>query len=186
MLNYYYQVAPYILPYLIDRPQSLNRYPNGITGESFYHKDVTASAPEWIKKAPYQTNGEDKNFLVPEDDASILYMANLGAIEMNPWSSTIHTPDHPDWCLIDLDPSEKNTFETVVKTALVTKEVLDEMKVPGYVKTSGSTGIHIYIPLGAKYSYDECQMFGRFIATEVHQRLPECHKHRAACEKQEK
>jgi bifunctional non-homologous end joining protein LigD len=172
MLNYYYQVAPYILPYLKDRPQSLNRYPNGITGESFYQKDVTESAPEWIKKSPYHTNGEDKNFLVVEDDASILYMANLGAIEMNPWNSTIHTPDHPDWCLIDLDPSEKNSFDTVIKTALVTKKVLDELKVTGYVKTSGSTGIHIYIPLGAQYTYDECQLFGKLVATRVHQELP--------------
>ncbi len=172
MLNYYYQVAPYILPYLKDRPQSLNRYPNGISGESFYQKDVTASAPDWVKKSPYHTNGEDKNFLVVEDDASILYMANLGAIEMNPWNSTIHAPDHPDWCLIDLDPSDKNTFDTVIKTALVTKKVLDELKVEGYVKTSGSTGIHIYIPLGAQYTYDECQLFGKLVATRVHQELP--------------
>ena len=90
MLNYYYQVAPYILPYLKDRPQSLNRYPNGIDGKSFYHKDVTGSAPSWIKLKPYTTGeGEKKNFLVPEDEASILYM-ELGAIEMNPWNSTIH------------------------------------------------------------------------------------------------
>ena len=173
MLNYYYQVAPYILPYLKDRPQSMNRYPNGINGESFYHKDVTASAPDWIKLSPYVTDGENKNFLVPEDEASILYMANLGTIEMNPWNSTIHNPDHPDWCLIDLDPSSKNTFDTVIKTALVTKRVLDELKVTGYVKTSGSTGIHIYIPLGAKYTYDECQLFGKLIATRVHQELPD-------------
>jgi bifunctional non-homologous end joining protein LigD len=151
----------------------MNRYPNGIDGESFYHKDVTASAPDWIKLSPYITEGENKNFLVPEDEASILYMANLGTIEMNPWNSTIHTPDHPDWCLIDLDPSAKDTFDTVIKTALVTKQVLDDMKVTGYVKTSGSTGIHIYIPLGAKYTYDECQLFGKLIATRVHQELPD-------------
>jgi bifunctional non-homologous end joining protein LigD len=174
MLNYYYQVAPYILPYLKDRPQSLNRYPNGIAGKSFYHKNVTNTAPDWINMEPYTTSeGEHKNFLVPEDEASILYMANLGAIEMNPWNSTIHKPDYPDWCLIDLDPSDKNTFEQVIKVAQVTKEVLDNMGVKGYPKTSGSTGIHIYIPLGAKYTYDECQLFGKVIATEVHHILPE-------------
>jgi bifunctional non-homologous end joining protein LigD len=173
MLNYYYQVAPYILPYLKDRPQSLNRFPNGIEGKSFYHKDVTASAPDWIKMEPYTTGeGEKKNFLVPEDEASILYMANLGAIEMNPWNSTIHKEDYPDWCLIDLDPSEKTTFNQVIETALATREVLDGMNVKGYVKTSGSTGIHIYIPLGAKYDYDECQLFGKVVATQVHQMLP--------------
>ena len=173
MLNYYYKVAPYMLPYLKDRPQSMNRYPNGIGGKSFYHKDVTGKAPGWIKMEPYTTSqGEDKNFLVPEDEASILYMANLGAIEMNPWNSTIHKEDYPDWCLIDLDPSSKNTFEQVIEAAQATKAVLDELGVTGYPKTSGSTGIHIYIPLGAKYNYDQCQLFGKVIATQVHNLLP--------------
>jgi bifunctional non-homologous end joining protein LigD len=173
MLNYYYQVAPYLLPYLKDRPQSLNRFPNGINGKSFYFKDVTGSAPAWIKKEPYTTSeGEKKNFLVPEDEASILFMANLGAIEMNPWNSTIYKEDYPDWCLIDLDPAEKNSFEQVIKAALVTKEIADDMGIKTYVKTSGSTGIHIYIPLGAKYTYDQCQLLGKVIATQVHQQLP--------------
>lgn len=174
MINYYYLVAPFILPYLKDRPQSLNRYPNGINGKSFYQKDITNTAPAWIKREPYTTSeGDDKNFLVPEDEAALLYMANTGAIEMNPWNSTIHKPDHPDWCLIDLDPSEKNNFEQVIRTARVTKDVLDELGVMGYPKTSGSTGIHIYIPLAAKYTYDECQMFGKLIATLVQRELPE-------------
>ncbi|MEO7394474.1 MAG: DNA ligase D, partial [Chitinophagaceae bacterium] len=173
MLNYYYQVAPYILPYLKDRPQSLNRYPNGINGKSFYQKDITNTAPEWIKMEPYRTaEGEDKNFLVPQDEASILYMANAGTIEMNPWNSTIHKEDYPDWCLIDLDPSEKNSFDLVIKTAQVTKTVLDKLGITGYPKTSGSTGIHIYIPLGAKYTYDQCQLLGKVIATQVQAILP--------------
>jgi bifunctional non-homologous end joining protein LigD len=173
MLNYYYQVAPYILPYLKDRPQSLNRFPNGIGGKSFYHKDVTATAPDWVKQFPYHTSdGEDKNFLVVEDEASILWMANLGAIEMNPWNSTIAKPDYPDWCIIDLDPTEKNSFEQVIETALVTRQILDSLKIPGYPKTSGSTGIHIYIPLGAQYTYEECQLLGKLIATQVHEELP--------------
>ncbi|SFE02187.1 bifunctional non-homologous end joining protein LigD [Chitinophaga sp. CF118] len=172
MLNYYYQVAPYILPYLADRPQSLNRFPNGIKGHSFYQKDVTNKSPDWIQKFPYHTNGEDKNFMVPQDEASLLYMANLGAIEMNPWSSTIHNPDYPDWCVIDLDPDKGNTFEQVIETAQTVKKVLDELGVKGYVKTSGSTGIHIYIPLGAKYTYDQSQLFAKLIAVQVHELLP--------------
>ena len=173
LINYYYQVAPYILPYIRRRPQSLNRYPNGIAGKSFYQKDVTATAPDWVKQVPYHTSaGEDKNFLVPEDEASLLWMANLGAIEMNPWNSTIDKPDNPDWCIIDLDPTEDNSFGQVIKTARVTKEVLDELGVPGFPKTSGSTGIHIYIPMGARYDYAKCQAFGKLIATQVHRRLP--------------
>ena len=173
MINYYYEIAPYILPYLKNRPQSLNRYPNGIAGKSFYHKDLTV-APGWVKKFPYTTSeGENKNFMVPTNEAGILYMANLGSIEMNPWNSTIHKPDNPDWCLIDLDPSDKNGFDIVIKVAQATKEVLDNMGVTGYPKTSGSTGIHVYIPLGAKYTYDQCQMFGRIIATQVNNMLPD-------------
>jgi bifunctional non-homologous end joining protein LigD len=174
MLNYYYQAAPILLPYLKDRPQSMNRYPNGINGKSFFQKDITGKAPDWIKMEPYTTGqGEDKNFLVPENEAAILYMANAGAIEMNPWNSTIHKPDHPDWCLIDLDPSDKQDFEIVIEVAQATKDVLDQMGVIGYPKTSGSTGIHIYIPLGAKYTYEQCQMFGRIIATQVNDMLPD-------------
>lgn len=173
MLNYYYRVAPYILPYIINRPQSLNRYPNGIKGKSFYQKDVTGTAPEWLKQEPYTTSqGEHKNFMVPENEAGLLWMANLGAIEINPWNSTILTPDHPDWCCLDLDPDKGNTFEQVITTAQTVKAVLDELKIKGYPKTSGSTGIHIYIPLNAKYTYDECQLFGKLIAKQVHERLP--------------
>ncbi len=173
LLNYYYQIAPYILPYLKDRPQSLNRFPNGIEGKSFYYKNVSATAPEWVKQFPYHTSdGEDKNFLVVEDEASILWMANMGAIEMNPWNSTIIKPGHPDWCIIDLDPTDTNTFEQVIATARVTNKILQGLQIPSYPKTSGSTGIHIYIPMGAKYTYDECQLFARLIATHVRQALP--------------
>jgi bifunctional non-homologous end joining protein LigD len=172
MLNYYYQAAPYMLPYLKNRPQSLNRHPNGINGESFYQKDVTGKAPGWIKTFPYHTSdGKDKNFMVVTDEASIMYIASLGCIEMNPWSSTIKNPDNPDWCIIDLDP-DKNSFDQVIEAANITKQVLDSAGVDCYCKTSGSTGLHIYIPLGAKYSYEESKEFGRLIATLVHAEIP--------------
>ena len=173
MLNYYYQVAPYILPYLKDRPQSLNRFPNGIHGKSFYQKDVTGKVPDWIKTYKYRSNDEDidKHFMVGSDEASVLYMASLGAIELNPWSSRIQKPDHPDWCIIDLDPST-NSFDQVIESALVTKQVLDHLNVDAYCKTSGSTGIHIYIPLGAKYTYEQSKEFARIIVTLVHREIP--------------
>jgi bifunctional non-homologous end joining protein LigD len=172
MLNYYYQVAEYILPYLKDRPQTLNRFPNGIHGKSFYQKDVKGKAPSWAKTFPYTTSdGEDKEFLVGDNEATLLWMASLGCIEMNPWFSTIHKPDNPDYCVIDLDP-DKNTFEQVIQAAREVKKVLDAIGIPGFPKTSGSTGIHIYIPLGAKYTYDQSQMFGKLIATFVHNQLP--------------
>lgn len=173
MFNYYYQVADYILPYLKDRPLSLNRFPGGINGPSFYQKDIKGKAPEWITKTFPYTNGEgeDKEYLVGSDEAVLLWMASLGCIEMNPWFSRVKSPDNPDYCVIDLDP-DKNTFEQVIEAALEVKKVLDALDTPSYCKTSGSTGMHIYIPLGAKYSYDQSQMFARYIVNIVHANLP--------------
>jgi bifunctional non-homologous end joining protein LigD len=173
MFNYYYQVAEYILPYLKDRPQSLNRFPNGIHGPSFYQKDVKGKSPDWVKKFPYTTSdGEDKDYLVGHDEATLLWMASLGCIEMNPWFSRIQSPDNPDYCVIDLDP-DKNTFDQVIEAALEVKKVLDAIDVPAFCKTSGSTGMHIYIPLGAKYDYDQSQMFARLIVNIVHEQIPD-------------
>jgi len=173
MLNYYYQVAPYMLPYLKDRPQSLNRHPNGIDGESFYQKNVKGKVPEWMATFPYhsEADGQDREFLVCNDEATLLYMASLGCIEMNPWSSTVQRPDHPDWCIIDLDPAQ-NTFNQVIKAAQVTHELLELLGVPSYCKTSGSTGLHIYIPFSAKYAYEDSKEFGRKLARIVHSELP--------------
>lgn len=173
MFNFYYQIAEYILPYLKDRPQSLNRFPGGIHGQSFYQKDVKGKAPEWVKTFPYVNGeGEHKEYLVGADEATLLWMASLGCIEMNPWFSRIQSPDHPDYCVIDLDP-DKNTFEQVIEAALEVKKVCDAIEIPCFCKTSGSTGIHIYIPLGAKYSYDQSQMFARIIVNIVHKQLPD-------------
>lgn len=171
MLNYYYQAAPYMLPYLKNRPQSLNRFPNGINGESFYQKDVTGKVPGWIEKYPYISEGKEKNFMLCNNEATLLYMASLGCIEFNPWSSTIQKPDHPDWCIIDLDP-DKNSFNQVIETANVTHAILKTAGVDCYCKTSGSTGLHIYIPLGRKYTYEESKEFGRVIAHMVNNELP--------------
>jgi bifunctional non-homologous end joining protein LigD len=173
MFNYYYQVAEYILPYLKDRPMSLNRFPGGIHGPSFYQKDVKNKAPEWAKTFPYRTSdGEDKLYLVGADEATLLWMASLGCIEMNPWFSKVQSPDNPDYCVIDLDP-DKNTFDQVVEAALEVKKVLDAINVPSFCKTSGSTGMHIYIPLGGKYTYDQSQMFAKIIVSMVHEQIPE-------------
>ncbi len=174
VVNYYYQVAPYMLPYMKDRPQTLIRYPNGIEGESFYQKDVTGKVPDWIKQFPYSSDaGGNRNFLVCTNEASLLLIASMGGLEMHPWSSRIQKPDNPDWCIIDLDPSDQTTFEQVIKSAQVTKEVLDDIGVPAYCKTSGATGMHIYIPLGAKYTYEQSKEFGRVLVRIVQSQIPE-------------
>jgi bifunctional non-homologous end joining protein LigD len=174
MFNYYYRIAEYILPYLKDRPMSLNRFPNGIHGPSFYQKDVKGKAPDWVTKTfPYTTSeGEHKEYLVGSDESYLLWMASLGCIEMNPWFSRVQSPDNPDYCVIDLDP-DKNTFDQVIEAAQEVRKVLDAIDVPSFPKTSGSTGMHIYIPLAAKYDYDQSQMFAKIIVSLVHKQIPD-------------
>jgi bifunctional non-homologous end joining protein LigD len=174
MFNYYYQIADYILPYLKDRPMSLNRFPGGINSKGFYQKDVTGKAPEWAKTFAHTTDeGKHNQYLLGDDEATLLWMASLGCIEMNPWFSRAATPDSPDYCVIDLDPDKSTTFDQVIEAALEVKKVLDEIGVPAYCKTSGSTGIHIYIPLEAAYTYDQSQMFARMVVNYVNEQLPD-------------
>lgn len=173
LINYYYQVAPILMPYLRERPESMNRYPNGISGKSFYFKNVKGKVPDWMDTYNYYSDAdrETKEYLIANDEATLLYMINMGCIELNPWSSTIKKPDYPTFCIIDLDP-DKNSFDQVIEAAQVTKATLDDMGVPSYCKTSGSTGLHIYIPLGNKYTYEQSKEFARIIVTLVHRELP--------------
>lgn len=103
--------------------------------------------PDWVTKFPYSSErGGKRNFMVCTDEASLLLIASLGGLEMHPWSSRAQTHDNPDWCIIDLDPSSKNTFDQVIVAAQTTKKILDAIDAPSYCKTSGATGLHIYIP----------------------------------------
>jgi bifunctional non-homologous end joining protein LigD len=173
MLNYYYKVGEFMMPYLKDRPMSLNRFPGGIHGQSFYQKNVTDKAPDWAKTFDHVTGeGKVTKYLVATDEASLLWMNSLGCIEINPWFSRAETPDNPDYCVIDLDP-DKHTYDQVVQAALEVKKVLDAIDVPAYPKTSGSTGMHIYIPLAGKYTYDQSQMFANIIVKLVHKEIPD-------------
>jgi bifunctional non-homologous end joining protein LigD len=173
LLNYYYRIMPFILPYMKDRPQSLNRHPNGITKPGFYQKNVEGKVADWIETYSYksESDGKEKQMLVCADEATLMYIANLGCIEMNPWHSRVQSPDKPDWCVIDLDP-DGNPFGQVMEAALVIKKILDAAGITSYCKTSGATGIHIYIPLGAKYSYDQSRLLAQLIVGIAHQQMP--------------
>lgn len=173
MLNYYLRMAPFMLPYMKDHPVSLNRHPNGIAGKSFYQKDVKGKVAEWIQTHPEfsESTGETVNYFVCKDEAHLIYMANLGCIEMNPWHSRAASPDKPDWCLIDLDPDDSNTFEQVMDAAHVINDILKSIGVEGYPKTSGSTGIHILVPLGAKYSYEQSKQLAELVVNLAHHEL---------------
>lgn len=175
IIDYYQSVSKFILPHLKNRPQSLNRFPNGIEGLSFYQKDADEHTPDWVNLQKIFSESNDKyiNYIICNDKETLAYLNNLGCIELNVWTSRIPKVDFPDYLVLDLDPSEKNTFEEVIETALAVKEVLDKAGIIGYPKTSGSSGIHVYIPMGAKYTYDQVKDFGHVLMQLVHQELPE-------------
>ncbi|MBO3099050.1 DNA ligase D [Gelidibacter pelagius] len=174
LLDYYIKMSDHILPYLKDRPESLHRHPSGILGESFYQKDHE-NLPSWIETATIASKSSEKeiNYLLCQNQASLLYMNNLGCIELHPWHSTIYQLDRPDYAIIDLDPSEKNTFEQVIETALAAKSVLDRANIKGYCKTSGASGMHIYIPMGGLYSYEEARDFTKLVCIYINEQLPD-------------
>ncbi len=171
LIEYYHQVAPLILPYLIDRPQILKRYPNGIEGESFYQKEA-GNIPKWLRTESIQHDKKSVHYLFIEDEKSLLFAANLGCIEFHPFSSRFQHLMQPDYLIIDLDP-EDVSFDQVIEAALAVHEILEEFKIPSVCKTSGATGIHIYVPMGALYPFEEVKQFANMIVYMAHQRLPE-------------
>jgi bifunctional non-homologous end joining protein LigD len=174
LIDYYRQVSKFILPYLIDRPESLNRHPNGIDKKNFFQKDMANLPPSWVKTRKIYSESNDKeiNYLICNDEATLVYMANLGCIEINPWFSRIKSLDNPDYLVIDLDPVEIS-FDKVIETAQEVKKVLDFAGAPSYCKTSGATGLHIYVPLNAKYNYDIAKNFAELLCRMVNSRIPE-------------
>ncbi len=172
MIAYYESVASYILPYLKDRPLSLLRQPNGITDEGFFQKNMER-LPEWAPATDIFSDSNNKNlhWIVGGDLDTLRYIVQLGSIEVNPWNARIGHLHTPDWLVIDLDP-EGVTFKDVVTVAQTVKEVCDEWGLPAYPKTSGKTGIHIYVPLGAKYEFEQAKNFAHLLALEIHTRQP--------------
>jgi bifunctional non-homologous end joining protein LigD len=173
VIAYYREVAPFILPHLKDRPESLHRHPDGITGESFYQKHVDHTVPAWVETVtiPSDSRKGETTYLLCQDEAALLYMANLGCVEINPWHSRIGRLESPDYLVLDLDPLDV-PFGEVVKTAVTIREVLLEIGAWGFCKTSGARGLHVYVPLGARYSHAEATQFARLVSLLVHARLP--------------
>lgn len=175
LIQYYLEISEYILPFLKDRPQNLHRHPNGIKQPGFYQKDTAGIFPHWLEtiKIHSKSNQKEIEYILCQNQASLIYLANLGCIELNPWSSRKGSLLHPDYTVIDIDPSKKSTFDQVIEVALAAKEVLDRAKITGCIKTSGSSGMHIYIPLGANYTYDEARDFTKILCYFIHDLLPD-------------
>ncbi len=174
VIAYYNAMADQVLPYLKNRPLSLKRNPNGVLDKGFYHKDAAEEGPSWLTSFDQYAESSQKtvNYIVCNDKATLIYLANLGCIEMNPWNSTTRSPDKPTYLMIDIDPSDKNTFDQVVTVAQAVQEVLNRAGAVSYCKTSGATGLHIYVPLNARYTYEVARDFAHIVATLAQEQLP--------------
>jgi bifunctional non-homologous end joining protein LigD len=173
--DYYQEIAPYILPFLKERPESLKRNPGGINGPGFFHKDAGENAPDFVQSFAVHSDSTNKeiDYIICNDKATLAYLNSLGCIELNPWHSTIKNPHKPDYMIIDIDPSDKNNFEQVIETANTFKKVLDKAGAKSFCKTSGATGLHIYVPMKQKYDYEEVKNFAQLLCMYVNEMLPD-------------
>lgn len=174
LINYFDEIADYILPYLKDRPLSMHRFPNGIDGESFFQKNIGEMKQPWMKtkKIKNEDNGEIVEYLICNDKATLIYLANLACLELHPWLSKIDDLSHPDFLVLDLDP-EDMPFGKVLDVAKAAKKVLDRLDITGFVKTSGARGMHIFINCGANYTYHQVKDFSEILAHLINKEIPE-------------
>jgi bifunctional non-homologous end joining protein LigD len=165
LINYYYAVAELILPHLKDRPLSLKRYPNGIEGKYFFQKEAAESFPDWLRTEAIfsEHNQAPINYVVADDRASLLYLANLGCIDQNPWMSRVGSLEHPDFVLLDLDPYSCG-YDRIVEAAQLVRAKLELLELAAYPKTTGGDGMHVYIPLQPEYSYEQSRTFAEVLA----------------------
>jgi bifunctional non-homologous end joining protein LigD len=171
LLSYYREVAPALLPHLKDRPFTMKRYPDGWQGDHFFQKDAPSHMPEWIPRRPFTVSTREtprrmRRIEAPlvNDELALLWMVNMGCIDMNTWYSRIDRPERPDWVLFDLDPSPDVGFRETVRVALLVKEVLDALGLASFPKTSGADGFHVLVPVERRHTYDDTREFAEIVA----------------------
>jgi bifunctional non-homologous end joining protein LigD len=169
LLAYYYRIADRLLPFLRERPLVLRRYPDGVTGKSFFQKEVGEAAPDWMEtvRIASESRGREVEYFIANDVASLLYLVNLGAIDQNPFACRRDDLDHPDYLIFDLDPTEKTKFAAVVDAAKLLVGKLREIGLAPFVKTSGARGIHIFVPLERVYTHEQVLTFAEIVARIV-------------------
>jgi bifunctional non-homologous end joining protein LigD len=174
LIAYYREISPWLLPYLKDRPLVLTRFPDGIEGKSFYQKDAPDFTPEWIRTVPVWSEDTQRtlNYFVCDNLETLLYVANMGSIPLHIWASRADTLELPDWCIIDLDPKGA-PFSDVVEVALSLHRLCEDVELPHFVKTSGSTGIHVHIPLAQQCTFEQSRTLGELLARVVVGELPQ-------------
>ena len=170
LLWYYREVAPVLVPHLKDRPFTMKRYPDGIEGGHFFQKDAPKHMPAWIRRQAYLSTSRESrekrmiDYPLVNDELALLWMVNMGCIDMNAWYSRVDRPDRPDFVLFDLDPSDDVGFKETVQVALLVREALEALGLEGYPKTSGSDGIHVLVPLDRRSTYADTRRFAEVIA----------------------
>src|SRR3989454_1805140 len=168
LIEYYRAISPWLLPYLKDRPVVLTRFPDGIKGKSFFQKDAPGFIPEWLRTERMwsEDTQRDIDYFVCDNVESLLYLANMGTIPLHVWGSRVATLEFPDWCILDLDPKEA-PFTHVVTVARAVRKLCDEIDLPCFVKTSGSTGLHVLLPLGRPWSYEQARSLGGLLGRVI-------------------
>jgi bifunctional non-homologous end joining protein LigD len=170
LLAYYRDVASVLVPHLAKRPFTMKRYPDGRDGKFFFQKDAPKHMPEWIDRRTFRATSRESRekrmitYPLVNDDLALLWMVNMGCIDMNVWYSRLDRPERPDFVLFDLDPSPDVGFPEVVQVALLIKEVLDALELEGYPKTSGSDGMHVLVPIQRRYTYSATREFADIVA----------------------
>ena len=174
LIEYYRAISPWLLPYLKDRPVVLTRYPDGITGKSFFQKDAPGFVPDWIRTERIWSEDTQREiaYFLCDNVESLLYIINMGTIPLHVWGSRIGTLEQPDWCILDLDPKEA-PFVHVVKIARATRALCDDLELPCFIKTSGSTGLHVLLPLGRQCTYEQARTLGGLLARVIAAELPD-------------
>jgi bifunctional non-homologous end joining protein LigD len=173
LIRYYDAIAPWLLPYLRDRPIVLTRYPDGITGKSFFQKDAPEFAPDWVRTERVYSKDTDReiDYFVVDDTETLRYVANMGTIPIHVWSARVPALERPDWLVLDLDPKGA-PFADVVRVAQAVHRLLDELELPSHAKTSGATGLHVLVPLGARYTHEQARTLARLLAVLVAEAVP--------------
>lgn len=174
-INYLVRMAPFILPHLARRPLVLTRYPDGWQGKWFYQKDIPDHAPDWVPTVGIWSADSQREirYCLARDAATLAWLGNLAALEIHPWLSTVDHPDCPDLAVFDLDPSPPAGFDECVEIAFVIRDTLDHFGLRAYPKTSGATGLHIYLPIKPRYSYDQIASAVGRLADLLHQLRPD-------------
>jgi len=174
LIEYYRAISPWLLPYLKDRPVVMTRFPDGIEGKSFFQKDAPGFAPEWMRRERMWSEDTQReiDYFVCDSLEALLYIANLGTIPLHIWGSRVATLEHPDWCILDLDPKEA-PFRHVVTVARAIRQLCDAIELDCLVKTSGSTGLHVLVPLGRQCTYEQARTLGGLLARVIAAQLPD-------------